>query len=51
MIYISRLATVVKDDSKVLFSLVTTPKFWNGRCSFPWIAPLYPKYISYNAEC
>ena len=36
------------DDSKAPFSIATT----RGRCfSFPWIAPLYPWYIPYNAEC
>ena len=45
------LATVVKGDPKALFSVATTPKYWGGCYSFPWIAPLYPWYIPYNAEC
>ena len=36
------LATVVKVDSKVPFSIATTPKCRGGHFSFLWIAPLYP---------
>ena len=46
-----KLATVVEGDQKAPFSLATTPRCWGGRYSFPWIAPLYPWYVPYNAEC
>ena len=45
------LATVVEGDSKAPFSIATTPRCRGGHYSFPWIAPLYPQYIPYNAEC
>ena len=45
------LATVVEGDQKAPFSIATTPRCWGGRYSFPWIAPLYPRYVSYIAEC
>ena len=37
-----KLATIVEGDSKAPFSVATTPRCREGRCSFPWIAPLYP---------
>ena len=46
-----KLATVVKGDQKVPFSIATTPGFRGGRYSFHWIAPLYPWYVPYIAEC
>ena len=46
-----KLATVVKGDQKVTFSMATTLRCTEERYSFPWIAPLYPWYILYNAEC
>ena len=49
--YISKLATVVEGDEKIPFSIATTPRCRGGRYSFPWIAPLYPRYIPYIAEC
>ena len=36
-----KLVTVVEGDPKVPFSTATTPRFREGRYSFPWIAPLY----------
>ena len=54
MIIISKkvkLSTVVKGDQKAPFSLATTPRCQEGCYSFPWIAPLYPRYIHYIAEC
>ena len=45
-----KLATVVKGYLKAPFSIATTLKC-RGRCYyFPWIAPLYPWNIPYNAE-
>ena len=38
-------------DLKAPFSIATTPKCREGRYSFPWIAPLYPWYVPYIAEC
>ena len=46
-----KLATLVEGDPKAPFSIATTPRFWGGRYSFPWIAPLYPWCVPYNAEC
>ena len=43
--------TVVEGDQKAPFSIATTPRCKGGRNSFPWIAPLYPWYIPYIAEC
>ena len=44
----NKLVTVVEDDQKDPFSIATTP----GECySFLWIAPLYPWYLPYIAEC
>ena len=31
------------------FSIATTPRCWEGRYSFPWIAPLFLWYVSYIA--
>ena len=47
----SKLATVVEGDQKAPFSIATTPRCWGGRYSFPWIAPFYPWYVHYIAEC
>ena len=38
-------------DPKFPFSKATTPRCRGGRNSFPWITPLYPWYVPYNAEC
>ncbi len=46
-----KLATIVEGDLKVPFSVATTPRCRGGRFSFPWIAPLYPWSLPYNAEC
>ena len=45
-----KLATVVKGDSKAPFSKATTPRCRGGRYFFPWITPLYPWYVPYNAR-
>ena len=45
------LATVVKGDQKAPFSIATIPRCREGRYSFSWIAPLYPRYVPYIAEC
>ena len=46
-----KLATIVEGDPKVPFSIATTPRCRGGRYSIPWIAPLYPWTVPYNAEC
>ena len=46
-----KLTTVVEDDLKAPFSIVTTPWCRGGGYLFPWIAPLYPWNLPYNAEC
>ena len=38
-------------SKKAPFSIATTPRSREGSYSFPWIAPLYPWYILYIAEC
>ena len=45
------LATVVEGDPQVPFSIATTLRYREGHYSIPWIAPLYPWSIPYNAEC
>ena len=45
-----KLATVVEGDQKAPFSIATIPRCRGGRTSFPWIAPLHPRYIPYIAE-
>ena len=46
-----KLATIVEGEPKALFSIATTLRCRGGRYSFPWIAPLYPWYVPYIAEC
>ena len=41
--------TIVEGDPKAPFSIATTPRCRGGRYSFPWIAPLYPWSLPYNA--
>ena len=48
-LYRFKLATIVEGDLKAPFSVATTSRCWEGRYSFPWIAPLYPWSIPYNA--
>ena len=43
--------TIVEGDPKAPFSIATTPRCRGGRYSIPWIAPLYPWTVPYNAEC
>ena len=49
--HVVKLVTVVEGDQKAPFSIATTPRCRRGRYSFPWIAPLYPRYVPYIAEC
>ena len=48
-IYISKikLATVDKGDQKAPFSVATILRCRGGHYSFPWITPLYPRYVPY----
>ena len=46
-----KLATLVEGDQKASFSIATTPGCRGGCYSFPWMAPLYPWYVPYIAEC
>ena len=46
-----KLAILVEVDPKAPFSIATTPRSKGGRYSIPWIAPLYPWSLPYNAEC
>ena len=50
-ISLNRLVTVVEGGPKAPFSIATTPSCRGERYSFPWIAPLYPWSLPYNAEC
>ena len=45
------LTIEVKGAPKARFSVATTTRCRGGRYSFPWITPLYPLYVPYNAEC
>ena len=45
----NKLKIVVESDPKAPFSIATTPRYWGGRDSFPWISPLYPWSLPYNA--
>ena len=38
-------------DPKALFSIAITLRCRGGRYSFPWIVPIYPWSLPYNAEC
>ena len=42
--------TLVEGNPLAPFSIATTPKCWEGRNYIPWIAPLYPWSVLYNAE-
>ena len=46
-----KLATLVEGDPKAPVSIATSQRCKGGSYSFPWIAPLYPWYLPYNAEC
>ena len=46
-----KLATVVKGNQKAPFLIDTTLRCRGRHYSFPWIAPLYPWYVPYIAEC
>ena len=46
-----KFATVVEGNPKAPFPVATTPKYQGGFSSFPWIAPFYPSYVPYNAQC
>ena len=48
---IKKLATIVEGDPKARLSIATTPRCRGKRYSIPWIAPLYPWTVPYNAEC
>ena len=41
----------VEGDPKGPFSIATTPRCMEEHYSFPWITPLYPQSLPYNAEC
>ena len=46
-----KLATLVKGDLKVPFSIAPTLRCRGEQNSIPWIAPLYPWSLPYSAEC
>ena len=43
--------TVVEGSPKAPFSTAIIPRCQGRHYSFPWIAPLYPWYLPYCAEC
>ena len=45
------MVAVVEGYQKVPFSIATTPRYSEAHYSFSWIAPLYPRYVPYIAEC
>ena len=45
------MATIIEGDPKVHFSIAATPRCRGGYYYFPWIVPLYPWSLPYNAEC
>ena len=47
----SEVGDRIEGDQKPPFVIAATPMSKGGRYSFPWIAPLYPWYIPYIAEC
>ena len=51
ILMLNKLATVIEGDQKAPFSIATIPRCRGERYSFPWIAPLYPWYVPYIAEC
>ena len=50
LVYI-KLVTLVEGNLKAPFSIATTLRCRGGCYSIPWIAPLYPRSLPYNAEC
>ena len=48
---VSKVVDRSRGDQKAPFSIATTPMCKGGRYSFTWIAPLYPWYVPYIAEC
>ena len=46
-----KLATLVEGHLKAPSSSATTLRYRGGCYSIPWIAPLYPWSLPYNAEC
>ena len=45
----SKLAIFVEGDPTAPFPIASTLKCWRGRNLNPWIAPLYPWSLPYNA--
>ena len=46
-----KLETIFESDQKTPFSIATIPRCRRGLYPFPFIATLYPWYVSYIAEC
>ena len=46
-----KLVSIVEGDPKAPFSLATTSRCMGECYSFPWITPLYPWLVPYNAKC
>ena len=46
-----KLAILVEGDTKIPFSIATTPRCRGGLYSVPWIAPLYLWSLTHNVEC
>ena len=50
-LFISKFGKCIRGRPEDFFPTATTPMYRGGLYSFPWIAPLYPWYVSYIAEC
>ena len=48
---ITYILTFIHTIYTLIHTIATTPRCREGGYSFPWIAPLYPRYVPYNAEC
>ena len=46
----NKVGDLVEGDPKAPFSIATTTRC-KRRFTIPWIAPLYPLSLPYNAEC
>ena len=47
----SKVGDRSRGNSKSPFPIATRPRCREGRYSFPWIAPLYPWNVPFNAKC
>ena len=48
--YVHKIGELSRGDPRALFSIANTLRCRGGRYSIPWIAPLYPWSLPYNAR-